>query len=77
LNSIIGFGQVLQLEQLAPRQSEDIGHILTAGNHLLALVNEVLDLARIESGQMTISPEPVAPRRASRPGARSPPRHLR
>ena len=60
LNSIIGFSQVLQLEGLDPRHSEDIGHILTAGNHLLALVNEVLDLARIESGQITISPEPVA-----------------
>jgi signal transduction histidine kinase/ActR/RegA family two-component response regulator len=60
LNSIIGFSQVLELEGLPPRQSEDIGHILRAGNHLLALVNEVLDLARIESGQMAISPEPVA-----------------
>ena len=60
LNAIIGFSQVLQLERLEPRHSEDIGHILTAGNHLLALVNEVLDLARIESGQMTISREPVA-----------------
>ncbi|MGA2929381.1 MAG: PAS domain-containing protein, partial [Solirubrobacteraceae bacterium] len=60
LNAIIGFSQVLQLERLDPRHSEDIGHILTAGNHLLALVNEVLDLARIESGQMTISREPVA-----------------
>ena len=60
LNAIIGFSQVLQLERLEPRHSEDVGHILTAGNHLLALVNEVLDLARIESGQMTISREPVA-----------------
>ena len=60
LNAIIGFSQVLQLERLEPRHNQDIGHILTAGNHLLALVNEVLDLARIESGQMTISPEPVA-----------------
>ncbi|MGA2928996.1 MAG: ATP-binding protein, partial [Solirubrobacteraceae bacterium] len=60
LNAIIGFSQLLQLEGLEPRLSEDIGHILTAGNHLLALVNEVLDLARIESGQITISPEPVA-----------------
>ncbi len=60
LNAIIGFSQVLQLEGLEARHTEDIGHILTAGNHLLALVNEVLDLARIESGQITISPEPVA-----------------
>jgi signal transduction histidine kinase/CheY-like chemotaxis protein len=60
LNSIIGFSQVLALEGLPPRQNEDVGHILRAGNHLLALVNEVLDLARIESGQMAVSLEPVA-----------------
>ena len=60
LNSIIGFSQVLQVEELEPRKREDIGYILRPGNHLLALVNEVLDLARIESGKTTISPEPVA-----------------
>ena len=60
LNAIVGFGQLLQLEELGPRQSEDVGHVLKAAGHLLALINEVLDLARIEAGQMTISPEPVA-----------------
>jgi len=55
----IGFAQVLDLEGLAPRQSEDIGHVLRAGNHLLALVDDVLDLARIDTGQLTMSPEPV------------------
>ena len=60
LNSIIGFSQLLALEGLAPPHDEDVGQILKAGEHLLELVNEVLDLARIESGQITISPEPVA-----------------
>jgi len=59
LNAIIGFAQVLELEGLAPRQSEDIGHVLRAGDHLLALVNDVLDLARIDTGELTMSPETV------------------
>ena len=60
LNSILGFSQLLELEGLEPRESDNVGYILKAGEHLLELVNEVLDLAQIESGQMTISPEPVA-----------------
>ena len=40
-------------------QRRSVGHILSAGQHLLDLVNEVLNLSRIESGRMTISPEPV------------------
>ena len=60
LNSIIGFSQLLELEGLPPRQREDIGHILRAGKHLLGLVDEVLDLARMESGKMPISADPVA-----------------
>ena len=60
LNSIIGFSQLLELEGLDPRQSEHVGYVLKAGGHLLELINEVLELAKIEAGQMTISPEPVA-----------------
>ena len=60
LNSIIGFSQLLELEGLAPRQSEDVGHILRAGKHLLGLVNEVLDLAQMESGKLSVSAQPVA-----------------
>lgn len=61
LNSIIGFTQLLELDGLAsPRQSEHVGYVLQAARHLLELINEVLELARIESGRMTISPEPVA-----------------
>ncbi len=60
LNSIIGFSQLLELEGLDPRQSEHVGFVLKAGGHLLELINEVLELAKIEAGPMTISPEPVA-----------------
>ena len=59
LNAILGFGQLLEM---APRRQEDqdsLRHILSAGRHLLKLVDEVLDLVRIESGRLELSPEPV------------------
>src|SRR5262249_39995267 len=63
LNAIIGFGQLLaddSAASLAPvRRQEFVQHIVDAGNHLLALINEVLNLAQIESGKLTISLEPV------------------
>jgi CheY-like chemotaxis protein len=48
------------MDQLSDDQRQDVGHISKAGRHLLELINEVLDISRIESGQMTMSPEPVA-----------------
>jgi signal transduction histidine kinase/ActR/RegA family two-component response regulator len=60
LNSIMGFGQLLELEGLDPRQREHVDYVLKASGHLLELINEVLELAKIEAGQTTISPEPVA-----------------
>ena len=59
LNAILGFGQLLQFDDLAEEQAESVDHILRAGQHLLALINEVLDLARIESGHLALSPEAV------------------
>ncbi len=59
LNAILGFGQLLQMQQLAPAQQERIGHIVNAGRHLLSLINEVLDIARIEAGRVELSLEPV------------------
>ncbi|MEX2290998.1 MAG: ATP-binding protein, partial [Mycobacteriales bacterium] len=59
LNAILGFGQLLELTELNTDDEEAVGHIVKAGRHLLALVNDVLDLSRIEAGAMTISLEPV------------------
>ena len=60
LNVVLGFGQILEMRgSLAPKEREAVDSILKAGRHLLELINEVLDLSRIESGRMAISPEPV------------------
>ncbi|HWD41065.1 MAG TPA: ATP-binding protein [Fimbriimonas sp.] len=59
LNSILGFAQVLELEGLEERQKECVEQITKGGRHLLKLINEVLDIARIESGAIAMSLEPV------------------
>jgi len=59
LNAILGFAQMLESDPLAPEQRESVGYILRGGRHLLGLINEVLDIARIEAGRLTLSPEPV------------------
>jgi PAS domain S-box-containing protein len=62
LNAILGFAQLMETESPAPTpsQQESIGRILQAGWHLLNLINEILDLAKIESGKFSLSPEPVS-----------------
>jgi CheY-like chemotaxis protein len=62
LNAILGFAQLMETESPAPSpsQMESVGRILQAGWHLLNLINEVLDLAKIESGKYSLSPEPVS-----------------
>ena len=60
LNAVLGFAQILDLEQPRPEQRESIRHIMSGGRHLLDLINEVLDIARIESGNLSMSLEPVA-----------------
>jgi PAS domain S-box-containing protein len=59
LNSILGFSQLLQMGDLTPKQSQNLDYVLRGGEHLLNLINEVLDIARIESGHSSISLEPV------------------
>jgi len=59
LNAILGFGQLLEMDPLNAEQEEIVEHILKGGRHLLSLINEILDLARIESGRMALSMEPV------------------
>ena len=58
LNAILGFAQILQ-EELSSEHQEFVDHILKAGWHLLGLINEVLDLAKIEAGRMSVNLEPV------------------
>jgi PAS domain S-box-containing protein len=59
LNAILGFGQLLELDELEPGQREGVEQILKGGRHLLELINEVLDISRIEAGTMSYSIEPV------------------
>ncbi len=65
LNAILGFGQILEADCTGD-QRQCAEHILKAGSHLLDLVNEVLDLASIEAGRLTFSPESVSLRRLIR-----------
>jgi PAS domain S-box-containing protein len=62
LNAILGFAQLLQRDKkhpLSSKQHERVDHVLHGGEHLLRLIDDVLDLARIEAGRVLISPEPV------------------
>ncbi len=62
LNAILGFGQILEMQekQLTALQNESVQQILKAGQHQLDLVNEVLDITRIQSQDSSLSLEPVA-----------------
>jgi signal transduction histidine kinase/CheY-like chemotaxis protein len=63
LNAIIGFTELLQDGVAAPpitdKQADYLKHILVSGRHLLNLINDVLDLAKVESGKLEINPEPL------------------
>jgi PAS domain S-box-containing protein len=60
LNAILGFAQLLTFDGLRADQQDAMNQIQRAGEHLLGLVDELLDVARIEADQMTVSLEPVA-----------------
>jgi PAS domain S-box-containing protein len=63
LNAVLGFAQLLQRDKktpLTPRQKGMTDQVLKGGEHLLRLIDDVLDLARIEAGQMALSTEPVS-----------------
>ena len=59
LNSILGFAQLLEDVELPADDRAGVRHILNGGRHLLGLINEVLDIARIEAGEQSLSLEPV------------------
>lgn len=60
LNAILGFSQLFVLDPTLSQESrEHAGEIERAGNHLLALINDLIDLSRIEAGRLTLSLEAV------------------
>ena len=59
MNSVLGYAQLLDLRYDDPKIKEAAGYILRGGKHLLEMINEVLELARIESGVLTLSNESV------------------
>lgn len=59
LNAVLGFAQLLESDDLTPEQHESIRQIIGGGRHLLDLINEVLDITRIETGTFQLSPEAV------------------
>jgi PAS domain S-box-containing protein len=62
LNAVLGFAQLLQRDRknpLSPRQLARVDHVLRGGEHLLRLIDDVLDLASIDSGHILVSSEPV------------------
>ena len=60
LNAILGFGQVLEMSSVAEEDRDCVSFILKAGRHLLGLVDEILDLTRIEAGHLHMATDPVS-----------------
>ncbi len=59
LNAVLGFAQLLERSDLSPDDRDSVTQILRAGRTLLAMIDSVLELARVESGQLALSIEPV------------------
>ena len=60
LNAVLGFGQLLRRQLAGTEHAEAVEYVLKGGQHLLDLINDVLDISRIESGQMSLSMETVS-----------------
>src|SRR3546814_21089804 len=63
LNAIIGFAEIIQSGQIAANatvQSEYAGYIHESGTHLLSVINDLLDVSRIEAGRLTLDEKPFA-----------------
>ena len=65
LNAILGFGQLLDKQALPAQQQESVGYILRSGAHLLDLINEVLDITRVEAGQSELDLEALSLKQAA------------
>lgn len=59
MNAVLGFAQLLEYEDLTGDQRDSVEQILTAGHHLLDLINEVLDLSRIEAENLELNLEKI------------------
>lgn len=59
LNAVLGFAQLLEMDDLSESQADSVGYIMRGGRHLLALINDVLDIASIEADRLELSMEPV------------------
>ncbi|MEP7104918.1 MAG: GAF domain-containing sensor histidine kinase, partial [Chloroflexota bacterium] len=65
LNSILGFSQLLETQDFGPlndRQQRYVGNVVSSGAHLLSLINDVLDMTKVEAGQLDVNPETVVVR---------------
>jgi len=60
LNAVLGFGQLLDMDDLTEGQRDSVQQILGGGRHLLGLIDEVLDITRIATGRLPLSPEAVS-----------------
>ncbi len=60
MNSILGYAQLMDMGELKPAHKKGVDHILKSGKHLLDLINEVLDISKIEAGHISLSLEPIA-----------------
>jgi PAS domain S-box-containing protein len=59
LNAVLGFAQLFQPERLSPADRENVQQILAGGRHLLELIDQVLDISRIEAGHLLLTREAV------------------
>jgi len=62
LNAVIGFAEILRVGEVRlpeTKRAEYLGHIAASGRHLLRLINDVLDLSKVESGKFDLVPEPL------------------
>jgi two-component system, sensor histidine kinase and response regulator len=66
MNAILGFAQLLEMDKLDASQRDDVRHILKSGNHLLDLINQMLDIACIGDSHLNLAIEPVSVRDAWR-----------
>src|SRR5207245_5448094 len=58
MNAILGFGQLLESSPLSPTDRDSIGQIVKAGHRLLGLINDLLDLSRVEANRLPLSIAP-------------------